>query len=106
MKKYIINYEDGAKNDILNIIDYIEKEYKDSYNAKKVVARIIKRCEALAYFPKGFPVHRGWSLKRELRAVHINGYTIIYYIDDKKMIVNIRAVVNSCRDIVSVLKNK
>ena len=57
MRKYVINYEDGAKSDILGIIDYIKKEYDDSYNAAKVAIRIYKRCEALALFPKGFPVH-------------------------------------------------
>lgn len=106
MKKYIINYEDGAKSDILSIIDYIEKEYDDSFNAMKVAVRIFKRCETLAHFPKSFPVHREWSSRRKFRAVHIKGYTIIYYIDDDEMVVNIRAVIHSRRDIVGVMKNR
>ena len=106
MKKYIINYEDGAKSDILNIIDYIEKKYDDSFNALKVATRIYKRCEALSHFPKGFPVHREWSSKRGLRAVHIKGYTIIYYIDEENSIVNIMSVMNSRRDTVRIMTGK
>lgn len=104
MKKYIINYEDGAKRDILNIIDYIETRYDDTFNAAKVAIRIYRKCESLALFSKAFPVHREWNTKIDYRAAHIKGYTIIYYVDDEKMVVNIRAVVNSARDIDSLMK--
>lgn len=103
MKKYIINYEDGAKRDILSIIDYIETKHDDSFNAAKVAIRIYRKCESLSLFPKAFPVHREWSTKRDYRAAHVKGYTIIYYVDDDKTIVNIRAVVNSFRNIDSLM---
>lgn len=106
MKKYKINYEDGARHDILGIIDFIESEYSDLYNATKVAARIYQRCEALRVFPKSFPVRRTWSREKELRAAHIRGYVIIYYVDDEMEIVNIRAVVNSRRDIEMVLRER
>lgn len=104
MKKYIINYEDGAKRDILNIIDYIETRYDDTFNAVKVAIRIYRKCESLAFFPKAFPVHLEWNTKIDYRVAHIKGYTIIYYVDDEKMVVNIRAVVNSARNIDSLMK--
>ncbi|MBQ3476219.1 type II toxin-antitoxin system RelE/ParE family toxin [Candidatus Saccharibacteria bacterium] len=104
MRKYIINYEDGAKHDILNIIDYIETKHDDSFNAAKVAIRIYKKCESLSLFPKAFPVHPEWSTKREYRAVHVKGYTIIYHVDDKKKNVNIIAIVNSYRDVDSLMK--
>ena len=103
MKKYIINYEDGAKRDILSIIDYIETRYDDAFNAAKVAVRIYRKCESLALFPKASSIHREWGSGGEYRAAHVKGYTIIYYVDDEKMVVNIRAVVNSCRDIDSLL---
>ena len=40
----------------------------------------------------------------DYRVAHIKGYTIIYYVDDEKMVVNIRAVVNSARDFDSLMK--
>ena len=104
MKKYIINYEDGAKRDILNILDYIETRYDDTFNAAKVAIWIYRTCESLALFPKAFPIHREWNMKIDYRAAHIKGYTIIYYVDDEKMVVNIRAVVNSARNIDSLMK--
>lgn len=104
MKKYIINYGDGAKRDILSIIDYIETKHDDSFNATKVAINIYRKCESLSLFPKAFPVHREWSTKKEYRAVHVKGYTIIYYVDDKKKTVNIIAIVNSCRDVDSLMK--
>ena len=106
MRRYVINYDGGAKSDILNIIDYIEEEYDDSYNAAKVATRILRRCEALARFPKGYPIRPDWSSKRELRSIHTRGYTIIYYVDDEKLVVNIIAVINSRRDIVSLIRKK
>lgn len=106
MKRYKINYEDGAKHDILGIIDFIENEYSDSFSATKVATRIYQRCESLAVFPKSFPVRRAWNYKKELRVVHARKYAIIYYVDDEAEVVNIRAVINSQRNIEAVLKKR
>ena len=106
MKKYQTKYEDGAKHDILDIIDCIENVLLDPVGAAKIAIKIYRKCESLALFPKGVPARRIGNLKKELRFAHIKKYTIIYYVDDGSSTVYIHAVINSCRDITSVLLDR
>lgn len=106
MKKYQIKYEDGAKRDILEIIDHIENTLLNPLSAVKTAIRIYKKCESLAMFPKGSIVHRVSGFDVEIRFAHIKKYTIVYCVDDGTSTVHIHAVLNSRRDILSALKKR
>lgn len=105
MKRYKIVYSDGARKDILNIIDYIETTYNNPLDATKIATKLFKKCESLAVFPKGSPIHHIDNLIREYRFVHFKKYTIIYCVNDLRFEVIIQAIIDSSRDIESILND-
>ncbi len=105
MKRYKIVYSDGARKDILDIIDYIETTYNNPLDATKIATKLFRKCESLAVFPKGSPIHHIDNLIREYRFVHFKKYTIIYYVNSSRFEVIIQAIINSGRDIESMLNH-
>jgi toxin ParE1/3/4 len=105
MKKYKVVYSDGARKDILSIIDYIETNFDSPLDATKIAIKLFRKCESLATFPKGTPVYHIDGLAKKYRFAHIKKYTIIYYIDDGCAEVVIQAIINSNRDIESILND-
>lgn len=103
MRKYEVIYGDGARKDILDIIDYIETNFNSPVDAIKIAIKLFRKCEALATFPKGAPVYRIGDLAKEYRFAHIKKYTIVYYVDDERFEVVIQAIINSGRDVESIL---
>lgn len=105
MKKYKVVYSDGARKDIVNIIDYIETNFDSPIDAVKIAIKLFHKCELLATFPKGVPICHTDGLAKKYRFAHIKKYTIIYYVDDSCTEVVIQAIINSNRDIESILND-
>lgn len=105
MKKYKVVYTDGARRDIIKLIDYIETNFDSPLDAAKIAVKLFRKCESLATFPKGAPIYHIDSLAKEYRFAHIKKYTIIYYIDDSCTEVVIQAIINSNRNIESILND-
>lgn len=104
MRKYRVSFEDGARKDILGIIDYIEHALLNPPAAAKIAARIYRKCLSLAVMPGANSVRYVGGSGKELRFAYVRRYVIVYYIDEANTTVHIRAVINANRDILAMLR--
>ena len=104
IKKYFVNVSKSAKNDLREIIKFIEKN--NPMNALKVLQKIEDRINSLEKFPE-----RGGYVP-ELLKHNIKGYRqliespwkIIYKIDNKT--VNVLIIIDSRRNTQEILVEK
>ena len=105
MKKYKINIQPAAIEDIINIRKNITEKYNDVFSAEKVVNRIFDKIEALTTLPKSAETRLIVS-ELELRFLKISKYTVVYYVDDTESIVKVYGVFHSRRDFSKIITNR
>lgn len=105
MKKYKVVIAQSARGDLDSIRQYIIDEYEDAHAADVTLSRILDKIEALALFPRATVAHR-YGLSKALRFAHSQKYTIVYSVDDTSMAVYVEAIINSRRNIASMLENR
>jgi addiction module RelE/StbE family toxin len=103
-KKYKLQWTTNAKNDLLDIIQYIKKD--SSSNAKNIYKKIREKAKSSSFFPmKGRVVpelqKEGITLYRE---VIVSPWRIIYQVDIKT--VYIMAIIDSRQNVEEVLLKK
>ena len=88
MKKYKIEFTLRFDKQLQKLYDYIVFEYQNQYDALRLINAIRKKCKNLEVFPKGNVAYRGHG-DIEFRFAHVGNYTIIYVVNDEKMVVTI-----------------
>ena len=99
--KKLIN-ERLKKDDLEEIRDYITNVLEDSVASIRILRGIIEKCKELKTFPNGYAT-RFCLEKKNIRFVHYKNYTVVYYVDDKKVEVNVIAIKYSRMDIENEL---
>ena len=102
---YRIEYSESALSDIASALEYISIVLENPASARKLVAKIFERCDALNFMPKASRVRLTVNNK-DFRYIHVNHFTIVYFVDDEKMMVQIYAVLYSRRNIENILQNR
>ncbi len=98
VQKYEVKLTVDFRNRLQNLYDYIVLTYNDPMNARKLIERIERRCRRLAIFPKGYAV-RLVRNGLEHRFVHVNRYTIVFTVNDRKKIVAVRTLFYPGQDV-------
>ena len=91
--KYKIELSIKAKNDLKNIILYINNDLKEFSIAQKYILIFKKTIKKLEYFPQKFAIIDDILLKEfKIRKIQIKNFIIFYTISDEKPIVTITRI--------------
>lgn len=103
MKKHKVDVATNAKQDLLDIFQYVNK-YDGYVNAKKLLAVLSKKIKSLCSSPaRGNYVPELLTLGLKLfREVHFGPYRIIYQVTTKQVVV--MAIIDGRRDLSSLLE--
>ena len=101
LKRFIVNINKTAKNDLREIIKYISKN--NPMNALNVLKRIENRINTLNHFPErgGYVPELLKKNIKDYRQLIVSPWRIIYKID--KNIVNVLIIIDSRRNTQDIL---
>jgi toxin ParE1/3/4 len=104
--KYTVVISDEAKNDLMQIYNYIAVNLSAPINAEGQLSRLEENILALSEMPKRFPLYRDepWS-SRGMRYLTVDNYVVFYIPFEDIKTVKIMRILYSGRDIGSVFKN-
>lgn len=97
MKRYEVKISSGAWNDLAGIQDYILFGLQNPIAAEKIIKNIIKKCRSLVLFPK-VAAGKIETSKGEMFLTRSGNFSILYMIDDDKMLVTVVSVIYSRRN--------
>ena len=85
MDKYQIVITPKAKEDLIDIGDYISFILLEPETAEKFIRGLRRSISQLQYFPKKFPAIQDYILKyRNIHYMPHKNYFVFYQVDDKK----------------------
>lgn len=103
-KIYEIEFTEDAKEEIIDIYEYISKNLVAEEAAKRLMMKIKKSIMDLAEFPEIYEkLEKKDKLKREFRKMVIRNYNILYTIDNNKKIIYISHMYYEKRDYLNLL---
>lgn len=105
MKKYKVVISETAKEDMVNIYNFITANYDNEFGAAKVLWKIRNKCTSLSSFPKVKPVVVTYK-NMDLRLIKARKYTMSYFVDDTQSRVVIYKIMSSKRDILTAITKK
>ena len=96
---YELEYLPLARNDMLQIVQYITRELKNPDTAESLANEMIHAAEGVLVFPYSTPAYQPIrSLKHEYRKIVVQNYLMFYWIDEKKKLVTVARVIYGKRD--------
>ena len=105
MKQYHIRFDQAALDDLSSIKTDLDATFNDPYSTNNVIHTILTKIESLQYFPKRAAVRLTVS-NTDLRFTKAGKYTVIYHVNDEKVVIYIYGIFHSRRDIVKILKSR
>lgn len=104
MDKYQIMITPKAREDLIDIGDYISYILLEPETAEKMIKGLRRSISQLQYFPRKFPIIQDYILKyRNIYYMSYKNYFIFYQIDDEKKKVIILRVGHKQRNWKSIL---
>lgn len=101
---YTIEYLPVAKDDLLEIVEYIGKELKNPEAVYELMDELTDVSERLESFPYEYQVYTPLkTLKQEYRRAPIKNYVMFYWVDEVQKKVTITRVLYSRRKYVNLL---
>ena len=97
---YSVQYLPTARQDMIEIVEYITRVLKNPQAAEKLAREFVKRIELTRDFPYANPSYQPIrKLKNEYRRIIIENYSVFYTVDEVKRIVTISRVIYSKRNL-------
>ncbi|GHU51708.1 hypothetical protein FACS1894127_7980 [Clostridia bacterium] len=102
--EYRVNITEPAKNDLMEIDDYISVELNAPVAAEHFLDSVKKTFELVAFSPKSYPKVRDDRLAAcGYRWISIKNYIAFYVVNDEEKAVNIERVLYGRRDWTRIL---
>lgn len=97
---YQIEYLPVAREDLIDIVQYISKNLCNPAAAYKLSDEIIEAIDGLAQFPYSSAAYIPIKpLKHEYRKLYVKNYLILYWIDERNKKITVSRVIYARRDI-------
>lgn len=97
---YKLEFLSIAKNDLLEIVQYIGNELQNPVAAERLVEKMIAAVEELCQFPYAHQVYIPIKpLENEYRRVLVGHYFLFYTVDETKKTVTVMRVIYATRDL-------
>ena len=105
-KMYELMYLPAAKQDLVDIAQYIHNELHNASAAIQLVSQLIDAGEKLTDFPYANPVYIPLRpLLHEYRKLFVKNYLMLYWVDEKSKTVTIARVLYAKREYTQLLEN-
>lgn len=102
---YNIKINPLARQDLIDIKDYIIKEYEDINSANEIVLKIVESYEKLSQFPElGIELSSKINIGTNYRYLVTGSYIVFYKYDEE--FIYIYRVLSSRRDYIKILFNE
>ncbi len=104
MKSYKIEYLPLAKNDLLEIVDYISHNLKNPKAANRLAEEIIGEIKGLSAFPYSAPIYIPIRLlEHEYRKLLVKNYMVFYWVEERTKVITIARIFYAKRNFDSSL---
>lgn len=102
---YKLEYLPAARQDMLEIVQYISLELKNPDAANRLAVELINAAENILNFPYKAPVYQPIRpLKYEYRKILVHKFLIFYWVDEERKLVTIARVVYGKQNYSHMLK--
>lgn len=96
---YSLEYLPIARQDMIEIVQYISKNLSNPTAAAQLADHLIEAGERLTQFPYANPVYYPIRpLKREYRKIPVKNYLMFYWVDEAEKLVTVARVIYAKRD--------
>ncbi len=96
---YRLEYLPAARQDMVEIVQYISKDLKNPAAAERLATELIEAAESVAPFPYANPSYTPLRpLSHEYRKLPIKNYLLLYWVNEEKKLVTAARVVYAKRD--------
>ncbi len=101
---YELSLTPNAKNDLMEIFNYIANDLQSIQNAKGQIDRLEQAINSLSYMPERFRVFdkEPWK-SRNLRIMNVDNYQVFYIPNNDKKIVTVLRIIYGRRDVLTQL---
>jgi len=104
---YKPSYLEAARQDIVEIANYITNELKNPIAASQLVKEIINTVNKICAFPYMYPLYFPLdNLKKEYRKVSVKNYLLFYFVDEENKLVSVARVIYARRDYNKLLAHE
>ena len=101
---YKLKYLPIARQDLVDIINYISHNLKNPIAAEKLAVKVTKEINKLKTFPHINTIYTPVRpLNFEYRRLLVRNYIVFYYIDEKQKLIIIARVIYARRDYEKLL---
>lgn len=96
---YRIEYLPVARQDMIEIVQYISQELQNPIAANQLAMELIEAGDGIPRFPYANPSYTPIRpLKHEYRKLLVQNYIIFYWVDEAEQLVTVARVVYARRD--------
>lgn len=102
---YSLEYLPVARQDMVEIVRYISREFGNPVAADRLAAELIEAGDSILSFPYANPSYTPIRpLKHEYRKLLVQNYLMFYWVNEEKKTVTIARVIYAKRDYHLLLK--
>ena len=102
---YKIEYLPVARQDMIEIVQYISQELQNPTAADQLATELVEAGDGIPRFPYANPAYTPIrSLKHEYRKVLVQNYFMFYWVDEAEQLVTVARVVYAKRDYERLLE--
>ena len=101
--RYSVKLSPTFRGELADIQRYITFKYDAPKEAEMLALRINNAANSLNVFPKIYRVRKTDAEGRELRVLHVDGYAVVYSVNDEKNIVDVLHVFHGRRNIDALI---
>lgn len=96
---YKLEYLPAARQDMIDIVQYIGRELNNPAAAEHLAVELIRAGDGILTFPYANPAYIPVRpLKHEYRKLLIQNYLMFYWVDEEKKLVTVARVIYAKRD--------
>lgn len=101
---YTLVYLPAARQDMIEIVRYVNKELNNPDAAEHLAVKLIEAGSGILRFPYANPAYTPIRpLKHEYRKLLVENYLMFYWVDEEKKLVTIARVVYTKRNLEQLL---
>ena len=102
---YRIEYLPVARQDMIEIVQYISQELQNPTAANQLAMELIEAGDGIPRFPYANPSHTPIRpLKHEYRKLLVRNYAMFYWVDEAEQLITVARVVYAKRDYERLLE--
>lgn len=102
---YRLEYLPAARDDMVEIVQYISQTLKNPAAARRLAAALIEAGDNIMEFPYANPIYMSIRpLKQDYRKLLVQNYAMFYWIDEQSKVITIARVVYARRNCQRLLE--